>query len=89
MIHVCDINVIDNNRYLAVGTVMMGDEFMFKSSLVTGLEYETIDKVPNRVLEGICADPYTNEFSIAPVSLEHIKDLKDAVMAEIVRRKTK
>ena len=85
---VCDITVINNNRYEAVGTVVWDGQFMFRSLLTTRIEYETIDKVPDRVLEDIGANPYTEkEFSISAYSLDRIADLMAAAKDEIQKRR--
>ena len=90
---VCDINVINNNRYETVGAVVWDGQFMFKSLLVTGLEYETIDKVPDRVLEDIGTNPYTGfsypekEFSISAYSFDRIADLMAAAKGEMAKRR--
>ena len=91
MVRVCGITVIENNRFNDAGLVAWcdkTDQFMFRSTLVAGLEYETIDKVPDRVLAGISARPYTGqEFSITPYSLDRVMALKAAAVEELTRRR--
>ncbi len=87
MKHVCDIKVIENNRYMTIGCVAWCSEalqFMFRSALSNWLEYETIDSIPDRILNDVLYGG--DEFFIAPVSLDHIGALKLAVEIELAKR---
>jgi len=69
-----------------VGDVWHGDGgFLFRSTLVTGLGYETIQEVPERILRGI-SDADDDTLYPSFYNFERFSEMVDACAAELGRR---